>query len=164
MKKKKRFSKEAIYSAINDPFSDQEDSYALPEAPAVAPATNTALLAGGNPKILDQAKRYLDDQNYIGLCERFVEKVTKGATGLFPSAIAAWQGQQDKASTDLSQLKAGDSLYFAPDQSNGGYGHTGIYEGNGNMISATNSGVKSTPLDKWVSSTGQKVLGFIRNG
>ena len=54
-----------------------------------------------------------------------------------------------------------DLVYFSPNASNEGYGHTGVYSGNGQMISATDNGVKQSNLGDWLKQTGQKILGYV---
>ncbi len=167
----KDYSKSALESALSgykitryaksQPPIDASNASIPPQVnPAVASATTTAVQNGADPAILNNAKKMLGDQNYIGLCERFVEVATQGKSGLYPSAIAAFNAQKGNA-TDLANAKPGDAIYFAPDASNEGFGHTGVISGNGNMISATNTGVKETPIDKWTANTGQKILGVI---
>lgn len=124
-------------------------------------ATTQAIKSGANPGLLDRARQFLGQQAYIGLCQAFVEKATKGREGIYTSAIDAWKRQQDKARTNLADIRPGDAVYFAPDSSNGGYGHTGVYAGNGQFISATYNGIKQVNLNDWVKSTGQRLLGFI---
>lgn len=129
--------------------------------PTVSTATTEALRAGADPSMLNRAKQYLGSTEFVRLCQRFTEKFTKGTTGSFPSAIAAWRGQQNKASTDLANIKPGDSVYFAADNSNQGYGHTGVYMGNGQFLNPSESGVQLSNLDDWMSRTGQRLLGYV---
>lgn len=135
-----------------------------PSSPTETQATTQAIKSGANPGLLERAKQFLGRQEYIGLCQAFVERATKGREGLFDSAIDAWNKQQNKAQTDMSRIKPGDAIYFAPDASNGWYGHTGVYAGNGQFISATYNGIKQSDLNEWIKSTGQKLLGFISEG
>lgn len=182
--KKKKFSLDAISSASNsatptDPIggtdpnaiapstSDPKYDFIknMPSHPTTAPATNQAIQAGADPSVLNKAKQALGNQDYTGLCEKFVE-MTQGTTGKYASAIDAWnkQGADGKAQSGLQGIQPGDAIYFAPDKTNSGYGHTGVYTGDGNMISATNNGVKETPLSGWIKSTGQQILGYIPKG
>jgi len=128
-------------------------------SPQMATATTQAIQSGANPLSLAIAKKQLGDREYIGYCEKFVEQVTKGTTGIYPSAIDAWNQQQDKAVTGLDGVQPGDPVYFAPDSSNQGYGHTGIYAGDNQFVSATDNGIQQNDLGKWQQSTGQQVLG-----
>jgi LysM repeat protein len=104
-----------------------------------------------------------DPTDYAGLCQKFVEQYTYGKTGIFPSAADAWDSysQNGQGMTDFTKLSYGDTLYFAPDSSNGYAGHTGIYIGNGKMISATYNGVQVSDVNQWMSSTGQQLEGFV---
>lgn len=114
--------------------------------------------------ILNTAAQYLNTQDYNNFCEAFVEQATQGHAGVYPSAIQAWIAQQKSAVQGLQGIQPGDTVYFGADQSNGGYGHTGIYVGNGQFVSATYNGVKTADLGKWQQSTGQKLLGYVPSG
>lgn len=125
----------------------------------LAQAVSQALQNGADPGILGQAFQSLGGNQFIGMCEAFVEQMTKGKQGLFPSAIAAWNGQKHQSGT--SGMKAGDTVYFDADAGNGYNGHTGIYEGNGNFLSATNNGIREYNINDWENMTGQKLLGYV---
>lgn len=112
--------------------------------------------------ILNTASQYLGTNNYNNYCEAFVEQSMLGHTGVYPSAASAWQSQKGVQGT--KGMQPGDSVYFAPDKSNNFYGHTGIYAGNGQFISATYNGVKQVDLNQWMQSTGQKLLGYVPSG
>lgn len=159
--------KPPVSSPINPVTSTAPTQPTQPVSPQAAgsavQATTQAIKNGANPALLQRAKQYLGSDAYIGLCQAFVERATKGMEGIYASAKDAWAQQQDKAQTDLSKMKVGDSVYFAPDASNGFYGHTGVYAGNGQFISATDNGIKQVNLDDWMRTTGQKILGFIPN-
>lgn len=114
--------------------------------------------------ILNTASQYLGTKDFNNYCEAFVEQATQGHTGVYPSAIQAWIAQQQSARLGTQGIQPGDTIYFGADKSNGGYGHTGIYIGNGQFISATYNGVKTADLSKWQASTGQKLLGYIPSG
>lgn len=126
-----------------------------------ATATQAALSAGAEPSNLAKARSQLGSQAYINYCEQFVENM-QGQNGVNPSAISAWQKAQTNgtANPDVSQAKPGDIIYYAAGNDNGGYGHAAIYAGNGQVISATNSGVKQTPISVFAS----KPLGFVTGG
>lgn len=130
---------------------------------AISQATSQAIQHGADPDMLANLYRTVGSQNYIGLCQKFVEQATMGSTGHYASASDAWHQQQDRAVKDsnLNGIQPGDAVYFDADQSNQGYGHTGIYTGNGKFISATDNGVQNNPLSDWIGQTGQKVLGYI---
>lgn len=134
-----------------------------PHNPTVSTATNAALQSGAPPADLSLAKRFLGDHAYIGFCQAFVEQ-TQGKLHLHPTAVAAWVANQNRAVPGLAGVQPGDAIYFAPDASNEGAGHTGIYAGNDQFISATNSGIESQDLGQWQQQTGQRLLGYIRNG
>ena len=114
--------------------------------------------------ILNTASQYLGTQDYRNFCEAFVEQVTQGKTGMYPSAIQAWVAQQGNAVQGTQGIQPGDTVYFSANKGNGGYGHTGIYIGNGQFISATYNGVKTEDLGKWQASTGQQLLGYVPSG
>lgn len=95
-------------------------------------------------------------------CETFTEQMT-GSGWQGASAIDAWnrQAAQNKTSTDLSNLQPGDALYFSPTATNP-YGHTGIYAGNGQFVSATANGIQQYDIGNWLKATGQSLLGFVK--
>lgn len=116
-----------------------------------------------NPDDVATARAALGDQSYNGLCQKFAEKAAYGKTGLYPTAAAAWNDnvQKGNAYSGLDGAQAGDLVYFAPDGSNGGAGHVGIYSGNNRMTSATYNGVQDDGIDNWKKQTGQRVLGYV---
>lgn len=113
---------------------------------------------------VSSAESYSGSQQFKNLCQAFVEQMTYGHQGVYPTAIAAWNQQQNKAISGTDGIQPGDLVYFGADKSNGGFGHAGIYEGNGNFVSATDSGVQSNNLDQWQKGTGQKLLGYVPQG
>ncbi len=115
------------------------------------------------PSYVKTAAGDVGDQSYNGYCQQFVEQVALGRTGVYPSAVEAWNGytQSGKAKSGIAGAKPGDLVYFAPDPSNGNYGHTGIVTGNNKFISATYSGVKEADLSDWQKQTGQQILGHV---
>ena len=128
--------------------------------PGIATATAKAIQNGANPKALATAQHFLGAKDYIGYCESFVEKVTgEGWKGT--SAVDAWNNQKSQAVQGLQGVKPGDAVYFAGDASNGYNGHTGIYAGNGQFVSATDNGIQQYDLGAWIKSTGQKLLGYV---
>jgi len=119
-----------------------------------------ALRAGASPRDLEIARKYLGNKNFAGYCQRFVRQVTGGRT-TGASAIQAWNNAPQKVQGTTSGIQPGDLVYFSPNASNKGYGHTGIYAGNGNFVSATDNGIKETGIMGWLKSTGQKLLGYV---
>lgn len=122
-------------------------------------AAAQAISAGANPRDLEIARQYLGKKDFIGFCQSFVSKVTGGLTK-GGSAIQAWLNSPNKIPS-LQGIQPGDLLYFGPHSSNKGYGHTGVYSGNNQMISATNNGVTQNDLGGWLKQTGQKLLGYV---
>lgn len=113
---------------------------------------------------LEKAQADTGDQSYNNLCEKFVETNTYGKSGLYPSAKDAWNnyiqaGKQ--VGGNIYQAPKGALIYFAPDRSNNDYGHAGIADGQGNFVSATSTGVKTLPIQKWIETTGQRPLGYV---
>lgn len=121
-------------------------------------ATQQALQAGASPLVLSLAKKMLGKKEYIGYCQRFVERM--GGTTQGVSAIDAWNRSQNKVQ-GTQGIQSGDLVYFSPNQSNQGYGHTGVYEGDNNFISATYGGVQRSNLADWAKQTAQKILGYV---
>lgn len=121
-------------------------------------ATEQALSAGANPLVLALAQKMLGKKEYIGYCQRFVRQM--GGTTQGASAIQAWNNAQNKVQ-GTQGIQAGDLVYFSPNATNEGFGHTGIYSGDNRYISATNSGVLENDINNWQTATGQKLLGYV---
>lgn len=118
-----------------------------------------------NPDDVAQAKADLGDQKFDGYCQTFVEKMTKSPI-MGGSASQAWNNysKQGQATPGVQGMQPGDLIYFAPDNSNHGYGHAGIYQGNNQFVSATYKGVRSNDLTDWQKKTGQQILGYVPQG
>jgi hypothetical protein len=126
----------------------------------VQQAEQQALQAGADPATLSFAKSQLGSTAYKGYCERFVENA-QGVGGQYPSAIAAWNAQQNQATQGISGAQPGDVVYFSANPSNENYGHTGIYAGNNQFYNPTYNGVKLSNITDWLRATGQQILGYI---
>lgn len=103
-------------------------------------------------------------QDLNGYCEEFVEDATYGKNGMFPTADAAWNNYVKNGQAyqgDVTKAPAGSLIYFAPDRSNNNEGHTGVSDGEGNMISATDNGVQQSNVAQWMQQTGQQPLGYV---
>jgi len=126
-------------------------------------AEQAALQAGADPQRLAVAKQLMRDnpRGFIGLCQRFVENVA-GTSGQYPSAIAA--SNAIEGSTDWANMQPGDTIYFTPNAGNEGYGHAGIYAGNGMFINPGPSGVQTSSLTDWMNQTGQRLIEYIPQG
>lgn len=115
----------------------------------------------------DTLSKYMGSQKFNDLCQAFVEQIAYGHQGVYPTATAAWNAQQDKAVKGIGGAQPGDLLYFHdPSQS---AGHTGIYmgkdaKGNDQFTSATYGGVKTSNLNDWIGGTGQQLLGYVPQG
>jgi len=147
------------------PQQSQPSASMTPQSQAGSPDLSSLLASfeqsKGNAGNALSALKDVGSQAFNEFCQKFVEQATLGHSGVYPSAIAAWNAQQDKARPGLNGINTGDLVYFAPDQSNGNFGHTGIYTGNGNFVSATDNGVKQLGIGDWMKSTGQRPLGYI---
>lgn len=104
--------------------------------------------------IVKNASQYLGQPLDQGDCQAFVEQMTKGRTGIYPTAIDAWNSQNKQAIRGLEGIRPGDAIYFTPN-------HTGIYAGNNQFISATDNGVEINNVNDWSQKTGQGILGYI---
>ena len=122
-------------------------------------ATAQALSAGANPAELEIARKYLGKKDFIGYCQAFVNRISGGKTS-GASAIQAWNSAQQRIA-GTQGLQPGDLVYFTPNKSNSGYGHTGVYAGNNQFISATNAGIRQNSIMDWMKQTGQKLLGYV---
>lgn len=139
--------------------------------PQASTNTNTSMFGpqGANaqstpPGDVKNAEENLGNQDYDGYCETFQEQMS-GSPDMGDTAADAWDNyvQKGKAVGGLQDAKAGDLVYFAGD---GGLGHTGIISGkdkNGNttFVSATDNGVENLPVNEWLQSTGQQLLGIV---
>ena len=123
-------------------------------------ATAHAIAAGASPKDLEIARQYMGQSKFIGYCQSFVRQVTGGRTQ-GASAIEAWNNAKQKVAGSVQGMQPGDLVYFSPNASNSGYGHTGIYAGNGQFVSATDKGIRQAGLGEWIKATGQKLLGYV---
>lgn len=85
----------------------------------------------------------IGSQAWNEYCERFAENAF-GTQGRYPSALAG--GNALPLQRELKNAQPGDLIYFSADDTNNGYGHVGIYVGNGEMVSATPNGVKRTGI------------------
>lgn len=113
---------------------------------------------------LKRAQADTGDQSFNNYCEKFVEESIYGKSGLYPSAADAWNNYVQSGKEvggNILNAPRGALIYFAGDNSNDGYGHAGIADGQGNFVSATSNGVKTVPLNEWVQTTGQKPLGYV---
>jgi len=115
------------------------------------------------PPTVQEARHYIGQQAYQGLCQQFAEAITDHKTGEFPSAVDAFNSyaQNKQAYQGLTGVTPGSLVYFSPNQGNGYAGHVGIYSGNGNFISATDNGIQELPIDEWTKQTSQSVLGYV---
>lgn len=116
------------------------------------------------PQDVLQAQGQMGSQDENGECQQFVEQMTTGHSGIFPSATAAANYyQQNGQMKPISQAKPGDMIYFSdPSQPDG---HVGIIsDTNGDFVSATYNGVQTNNLQSWLNETGQQVLGVVTPG
>lgn len=122
----------------------------------------TILDKNKEPDSIINAKLLMDkpDEDYRGLCQRFAEFAAYGKKDLSPSAIQFWKDAPNKVQ-GFKGMKKGDLIYFDANKSNRGFGHVGVYEGNGRFISATDNGIESQPIESWVNKTSQRPLGYL---
>ncbi|WP_435828576.1 CHAP domain-containing protein [Saccharopolyspora shandongensis] len=101
------------------------------QAVQMSPADGTAQGA------VEWFQKHQGDTSYQGLCEKAVENAW-GTTGVWPSAIAHWQGavRAGKAHTDGSTPPKGAFVYWNISQ----YGHVGIADGNGGIYASSIGG------------------------
>ena len=110
-------------------------------------ASVTGALNGKAQMAVAWAKSMVGRQEWNNLCERLVEEAY-GTRGVFPSAKdAAKQLVTQRGSSSLRTAPVGALLYFRADETNDGYGHAGIYLGNGEMVSARPDGVQVERVD-----------------
>ncbi len=96
-------------------------------------------------------------------CETFAEQMTDGknmgasATDAFQNRLKSGQAVADPT---LQGVSPGDLVYFGGAQENGGYGHVGVYAGDGRIVSATVNGIQSSPI----SAFNAPVSGYAKTG
>ena len=134
----------------------------------VSAAHQTASPAGANAAVAlafaNLGSLRWHDAGGGSLCEQFVENMY-GATGRYPSAIAAWAAQAPADPVRLAQQRdlpaapVGAKLYFFdPAQPEG---HAGIYVGDGAFIAANDRAVELWDVGVWLKATGQSFLGWV---
>ncbi len=102
----------------------------------------------------------LDGHEYDGLCEKWAEKQVYGKTGIFPSAMAAFNANAQAGNiTSSKDPPKGAQVFFNSDESNGNFGHTGVSLGGGKFESATYNGIKVFSIPDWEKNTGQVYIG-----
>jgi hypothetical protein len=140
---------DSLYSSLNESLMKGE----IPDE-----ETSEAINNGADPKNLAWAKSQLGKKEYKNYCQAFV-RVANGSDKYYGTAINSWK--QQGGVTDLSKANPGDIVYFDSAKSNGNYGHTGIYSGNGKFISGGLNSVQEMPISEWEKNYNQKALGFI---
>lgn len=103
------------------------------------------------------------DTSWANLCEAYAEKSIYGKTGIFPTAIAAFQAnaQNGNISTSTKDIPKGSQIFWSADQSNGQNGHTMVANGNSTYRSPLSDGsIKDFTLQDWAKYSGQKYLGY----
>jgi hypothetical protein len=79
---------------------------------------------------INWASARLGDTGWLGLCQKFV-RMSLGAGGGFPSALAAWNGARKKHGiANSSAVPAGVPVYWG----GGPYGHVALSTGGGGII------------------------------
>lgn len=154
----------AQVAASSDNSSPTYNPWGSAQAPGKAGPSQGYNPWSSTPQDVTNAEENLGNQDYNGYCETFQEKMS-GSPEMGTTAAAAWNNyaKQGDAVPSLNSAKAGDLVYFAGD---GGLGHTGIIsgkdsQGNITFVSATNNGVENVPVNQWLHSTGQQLLGIV---
>lgn len=110
-------------------------------ASAAPVATHDVVAADPGDGTIDGAIEWMEaksgSSDWEGLCEMAVENAY-GTTGVWPSAIAHWQGALDngKGHPDDPNPPKGAFVYWNTSQ----YGHVGIADGNGGFHSSSVNG------------------------
>jgi cell wall-associated NlpC family hydrolase len=119
-------------------------------------ASNTLSVATKLSDAVAWAKTQIGSRNWgtgtNTYCELFVENAF-GTSGRFSTAYAGYQSIGISGSPQIP----GQIVFFSKNSSNGGYGHVGIYIGNGQFISVTSSGVQLESLSWWSSNVASYV-------
>lgn len=158
------------------PASSQTHNSLFPELPQSQTSSQPASQTGNSlfpglqssqdptPQDVTNAEQNLGNQDYDGWCETFQEQMT-GSPKMGDTAADAWNNyvQEGKVVGGLQDAQPGDLVYFDGDN---GLGHTGIISGkdksgNTTFVSATDNGVENLPINQWLQTTGQQVLGIV---
>lgn len=159
----------AVASPGANPWNAQPQNQPaqLPQNAQGASAQDAAIQDPQGNSELSQVGSSLDGHCWNGLCESYAEEQTLGHTGVYPSAIAAYNAnaQSGNINTGSTNIPKGAQLFFGADSTNGGFGHTTVSlgsdkSGNTLMEGATYNGVKVNTLNSWLQSSGQKYLGW----
>lgn len=119
---------------------------------------------GVMPQDVKNAEEYLGQGIDQGMCEAFASQMTNGQKWGATSADAFQnQLQQGLAIADptLSNMPIGSKIYWKPSPANGGNGHTAIYMGNNQMISADYDKVSINNISAWEQNTGMTPSGYV---
>ena len=154
-----------MHSAVTSQLDDLAPQAALADAAVTHRAVTSQLdgiQAQVNPNV-QRANKFIGSTDWGSghntYCETFAEQMTDGRNW-GPSAAAAFgnRAQAGQAVSDptLSGVQPGDLVYFGGSGENGGYGHVGIYTGNGRITSATVNGIQNYPI----SAFSAPVLGY----
>jgi len=111
------------------------------------------------------ANNYIGSQDFINLCEQWIEKMT----GLYQSGhheSTALQAAADWGSKLHSGMptQPGSLVYYGAAASNHGDGHVGIYEGGGQMASALNNGIGVAGVQGFADYNRAQYLGYVNPG
>lgn len=152
------------------PAPPAEPPPAVPSGSCATPAPpgdkNAQSLAYAQSKVGSTAYRRLNSAGRVVMtfCQRLSREASRGLVN-GGSATEAWNGAVARgiAQTDRNLLQPGDIVYVTSNTPNGRkYGHTGIYAGGGQFISALSRGVYPMALfGGWVPTKGQ-FRGFVR--
>jgi len=154
--------KQRVDQGATDLDQERAKTQADQEQSSVSAASRAmAILKPNSQTTQVQVGKAIASPAYAGYCQQFVDDQT-GATQRYPSAAATWNAkvQQGQANTDLSKMKPGDVVEFAPDSSNGNMGHAALVQKNGDLKMATYNGVQTFSLKDWTTHTGQVPQGF----
>ncbi|HXI19101.1 MAG TPA: NlpC/P60 family protein, partial [Chloroflexota bacterium] len=133
--------------------------YRAASAPAVPPGVTLPRVTPKGPtgtptgpeSSVSWAMAQVGRQDYIGLCQKFVENAN-GTTGRYPSAVAAANALTTNAGGQMGDAPRGALVFFRPDASNGYFGHVGISLGGGQMVSGAANGVSVDGASRYWSS------------
>lgn len=96
--------------------------------------------SGDGAAALNWALSKVGQAIYEGACEKFTENAF-GVDLIYNSAADAANHLLTHRGGSLADVPAGKLVFFRPDKSNDGYGHSGIADGRGNFVSALYTGV-----------------------
>ncbi len=134
-----------------------------PQANSQGAVSQALGILGDNSTAGQVGQGISNDPSFANRCEAFAEQQIYGHQGMYPTAYAAFQAnaQQGNINTSMDNIPAGAQLFFAPDSSNGGAGHTGVMNNDSTFTAPLSNGnIDKFTLSDWLKYSGQQFIGW----